>query len=77
MGSKDTDTYLGGLPVPLVTELPRGLLPRSSQRGFRKGGYLLPTGPLVPVEPSRGLSGPWHRPVFLASLRLRPFACPI
>lgn len=77
MGSKDTDTYLRGLQVPLVTELPRGLLPRSYQTGFRKGGYLLPTGPLVPVEPSGSLSGAWCRPVLLASLRLRPFACPI
>jgi len=40
--------------VPLASELPRALLPRSYQTGFRKGGYLLPISPLVPLEPSDG-----------------------
>jgi hypothetical protein len=34
--------------VPLASELPRALLSRSYQTGFRKGGYLLRSARLCP-----------------------------
>jgi hypothetical protein len=62
--------------VPLVAELPRVLLPRSYQTGFRKGVTLYRSARLCP-RTVRRFAGPWRRPVLLASLRLGPCACPI